>query len=416
MKHLCILLLLFFLSATVSAQSNYQPGYVINFKNDTLKGFIDYKGWGNNPETIYFKSTLNETKPQNISTDNAKGFAIIGVEDYEKFIFIRSNSVTDINRLQVGIDTTHTLDTAFLKRISTGKNVTLFSFTDKNKTRFYTKSNIDSQPQELDFYIYYPMVNNTTAETMYTFRMQLKEIASTYDVTDPKLAVKIKNAYYRENDIKAIVDLINGKSNRTYKKSDLPGTRYFIGAAASFGKLETGGGPTFFPDGTNANSKSAAFTGGFDIILNKYTRRFIFRTELELSNGHYSIPATSLNNLGTFASFDFKQYTAAIVPQFIFNAYSANNFKIFIDAGVSINISSYNKYTYTVNFVNGSVDKKPNYPDFEKFWAAVSVKAGFLVIKHIELYVSHGFPSSITQSNTATARIGYLQTGVNYLF
>jgi len=56
MKYFYLFAFLISVSLSSLAQSNYKPGYVVDLRNDTLKGFIDYKEWENNPKTFTFKS------------------------------------------------------------------------------------------------------------------------------------------------------------------------------------------------------------------------------------------------------------------------------------------------------------------------------------------------------------------------
>ena len=411
-------LFIFFLLVSLSsfAQSNYKPGYVVDLKNDTLKGFIGYKEWENNPKEFTFKSNLNQSSPQKFSLGNSNAFGVIGIEDFRKFVFSKSNSATDINKLEVGIDTSRTVDTAFLKVIVKGKNVSLYSFTDNIKTRFYTTTNKDREPQELDYYVFHQIYNNANTLTVYTFRDQIKNIASNYDTNNIKLANKIKYAYYREGDLKTIVELINGEGSQSTQQSSVSAVRYFVGAAARFSKLETGGGQTFFPDGTNASSTSPVLSGGINIYTNKYTQKFIFRTEINLAHNHYYIPPTAINGGGTTATIDFKQFTASVAPQIIYNVFSTREFKFFIDGGVAINFYSYNKYDYVMNFNNVSTISKHNFPGFEKNSFAFITKAGFVIYNKIELYASRAFSSPLSQASGATATISYYQAGLNYLF
>ena len=84
----------FFLSVSLSsfAQSNYKPGYVVDLKNDTLKGFIDYQEWEINPKEFTFKSNLNQSEPQIFSIDNANAFGITGAEYFQKFTFSKTTA------------------------------------------------------------------------------------------------------------------------------------------------------------------------------------------------------------------------------------------------------------------------------------------------------------------------------------
>jgi len=411
-----VYLFAFFLSVSLSsfAQSNYKPGYVVDLKNDTLKGFIDYKEWENNPKAFTFKSNLNQS-PQTFTNKTANAFGITGIEHYHKFAFSKSNSTTNINTLHVGVDTSRSSETTFLKVIEQGKKVSLYSFTDSVKTRFYISTDKNVNPRELDYYVFYVVYNSNSYQTAYTYRDQLNEIVSYNDITNPQLSTKIKYAYYKESDLKAIVELINGEKPETTKQSGVSGIRYFAGAGARFGKLETGGGATFFPEGTNASSTSAFLSGGVDILTNKYTQKFVFRAEINLSKDHYIIPPTPLNGIGTTGELNIKQTNAQLSPQIIYNIYSTNNLKVFIDGGVNLNFSSYSG-SYIMNFNNTSTIEKKNYPEFEKFYLAFNTKAGFVISNKIELYVSRGFSAPITQAQATPASVSNYQAGINYLF
>ena len=411
-----VYLFVFFLSVCLSsfAQSNYKPGYVVDLKNDTLKGFIDYKEWENNPKAFTFKSNLNQS-PQTFTNKTANAFGITGIEHYHKFAFSKSNSTTNINTLHVGVDTSRSSETTFLKVIEQGKKVSLYSFTDSVKTRFYISTDKNVNPRELDYYVFYVVYNSNSYQTAYTYRDQLNEIVSYNDITNPQLSTKIKYAYYKESDLKAIVELINGEKPETTKQSGVSGIRYFAGAGARFGKLETGGGATFFPEGTNASSTSAFLSGGVDILTNKYTQKFVFRAEINLSKDHYIIPPTPLNGIGTTGELNIKQTNAQLSPQIIYNIYSTNNLKVFIDGGVNLNFSSYSG-SYIMNFNNTSTIEKKNYPEFEKFYLAFNTKAGFVISNKIELYVSRGFSAPITQAQATPASVSNYQAGINYLF
>lgn len=49
---------------SICSQENYLPGSLVTIDNDTLKGFIDYRNWKNNPYRIAFKRQIDgESKP-----------------------------------------------------------------------------------------------------------------------------------------------------------------------------------------------------------------------------------------------------------------------------------------------------------------------------------------------------------------
>ncbi len=107
------LILLLFLPVFAAAQSNYQPGYVVTAKGDTVKGFIDYQAWDNNPKEIFFKSSANNREKQTYSVNNAKYFSIQGLAAYQKFVVSISTDVTNTMHLGEGRDTSFKIDTVF---------------------------------------------------------------------------------------------------------------------------------------------------------------------------------------------------------------------------------------------------------------------------------------------------------------
>jgi len=81
-----LLLTLFLLPSLSSAQNNYQPGFIVNSKDDTLHGFINYTDWGNNPQSLSFKPEPTGTPLQFTVTD-VKYFSVsVGrLAEYQKY-------------------------------------------------------------------------------------------------------------------------------------------------------------------------------------------------------------------------------------------------------------------------------------------------------------------------------------------
>lgn len=417
MKYLYVFISLLFISLSSSAQSNYKPGYVVDLKNDTLKGFIGYKEWENNPKSFTFKSNLNQSRPQKFSVDDANAFGISGAEHFQKFIFSKTTAPDDFDKILVHLDTSRVLDTSFMKIVIKGKNVSLYSFKDLIKTRFYILNNKKHQPEELDYYNYYAKDNENKYQTLYIFRAQLQDLADIYNVKGAELAGKIKYAKYKESDIKDIVAFINGGiSSQNLESNNVFGFRIFAGAAARFNKLVLRGGSTFFPDGTGTDVSSPVVSAGIDFFINKHTQKVVFRTEVELSSAHYTVPLTEINGNGTKASIDFKQLNISFVPQLIYNVYSKDKFKVFINGGIAFNFSSYNQYYYLLNFNNISTSRRPNYPGFSRYYNEGRVKAGFMIGGEIEIYGSHSFLAPLNGNEGSSASVSFYQAGINYLF
>jgi hypothetical protein len=83
MNHKIALLILLLLSFHYSkAQKAFEPGYLLIAPNDTLRGYIDYKNWSRNPETISFKISPEE-KAETYGLGELTGFYVHG-ESYIK--------------------------------------------------------------------------------------------------------------------------------------------------------------------------------------------------------------------------------------------------------------------------------------------------------------------------------------------
>src|SRR4051812_6250005 len=128
-------LLLPFLS---TAQSNYKPGYIFENSGDSIPGLIDYKESDKNPSTIWFKSTV-DAPAKVYKVEDCKGYGVNGIERYERFSVKKSLSTEELSKLSVGLDTSWTRVTVLLKVIQAGKKLSLYSYTDNIKTRFYLK-------------------------------------------------------------------------------------------------------------------------------------------------------------------------------------------------------------------------------------------------------------------------------------
>src|SRR5579872_7058219 len=155
MKHFYGLLLVsLLLPVFASAQSNYKPGYAVTLKGDTLKGFINYKEWGQNPSSIDFKTNIADKTAEVLTTDDIKLFNIIGLDLYQKFTGPIGIDNIDPGRISYGKDTTFKVASVFLRVLTGGKNITLLSYIDDVRPHFYTEEAPGYVPKELIYHLY----------------------------------------------------------------------------------------------------------------------------------------------------------------------------------------------------------------------------------------------------------------------
>ena len=206
------------------AQSTYQPGVIVNLKGDTIRGFINFTEWENNPKRITFRSDQNGTATQFTANDIRYFSVNVGhLAEFQSYIGPISTNSIEVSQLPVGRDTSFTIDTVFLKILQKGNNVVLYSFADNFKTRFFIAEKSPDEPKEL---IYRPYYNSneengrdrTAYETPY--KGQLYDAAVKAGKSSAQLKNYIQKAVYREADLVNIVSQINGISNTDLSKNN----------------------------------------------------------------------------------------------------------------------------------------------------------------------------------------------------
>ncbi|WP_295799768.1 hypothetical protein [Mucilaginibacter sp.] len=214
MKNLIrIFLFIAALPLLATAQSNYKPGYVINLKGDTLRGFIDYRGWDTNPDVIKFKQAQTSTV-ERLTVNEINFFSLDKVVSYKKYTGTLSMDNANPDNVQENRDTTFKIASVFLKVLQKGKNVALYSYSDNIKTRLFIGDQPNYQPAELVYRLYYDMEavkifehGRTVNEN--TYMSQLYTLAAKYNAVSTALQRDIEDSAYREYYVLQIVKKIN---------------------------------------------------------------------------------------------------------------------------------------------------------------------------------------------------------------
>jgi hypothetical protein len=234
------LFLLVFMPFFCLAQANYQAGTLVNLKGDTLKGFIEYKTWENNPKKINFKPDTT-AGPIKYADKELKYFnVLVGYPvEYQQYSGRITTNDINISDLQIGRDTSFRIDTVLLKVIQRGKNLTLFGYTDGLKARYFIAKNPADQPTELIYRIYYNNEDeNGYSRTKYEngYQNQLYNTAVEANVMTEDLKATISRSSYGESDILRIVSKINrideNDQSKTNRKKFNPIIKVVAGAAA----------------------------------------------------------------------------------------------------------------------------------------------------------------------------------------
>ncbi|MEP6645729.1 MAG: hypothetical protein ABJC12_01460 [Saprospiraceae bacterium] len=134
MKNIIIIILFFGISGLgmpckLYCQHNYLPGYIINLKNDTVRGFIDYRNWEKNPSKIFFASDPKGVEIT-YSPSEIKSFVVLD-EIYEGAIVERESHLNTIDNGPYTYELITEKEPVFLQTLINGEK-SLFYLKDKN--------------------------------------------------------------------------------------------------------------------------------------------------------------------------------------------------------------------------------------------------------------------------------------------
>lgn len=405
------------LSSAVFAQSNYHQGYVIKNNGDTLKGFINYREWIQSPKSVEFKINERGSELMRFDPQNIKGFQITAMETYVTYAGPISNNKTRFPYLQDRLDTAKNAGNIFLRTVASGRYLTLFYYNDDLKPRYFI-AETNQKPVELNYYVYYGYDNDQKRVVQAdAYKAQLSMAAGKFNPDNIALAKKIQNTGYELQDLKSVIDIVNGI--QAFHDAKGPTTRFFAGV--TIGNTSTQYNTFFSSDGAwnSASTVSPKINLGMDLFNNWNVQKVVFRSELSLSyvNPKFQFPVGPLGQNVT-GVYSFNQYTATLTPQILFNVYNKVNFKFFLDAGVGLNFSAYKTNEFTLNNQPAAASNAiaAYTPRPEPFWFSFPVQAGVTLNQKFELSLTYYGHATYTTNGNYDIRNSSAGLGVKYLF
>ncbi|MBD1364973.1 hypothetical protein IDJ77_14220 [Mucilaginibacter sp. ZT4R22] len=206
---------LLLLSSLAVAQTHFEPGYAVTLKGDTLYGTIDSRDLHGNPRQVKF-NTAAGNNAMVLTPNNTQYLEVKGRQAYQRYAgFITLDHISEQQVLNER-DTSMRLDTVFLKVLQKGEKLSLYSFSDHIKNRFYITEKDGEMPVELGYRLYYDSgkVNVYTGKgrtvSEDTYMTQLYNIALKHDLMTPDIQHKIEWLRYTKSYILEVVNKING--------------------------------------------------------------------------------------------------------------------------------------------------------------------------------------------------------------
>ena len=429
MRNLILLLAAVLLVPIASfAQSNYKPGNVVTLKGDTVKGFIDYREWDTNPESVDFKKSLADKTGTKYGLEELNSFSVTGLESYTRYIGPISTNPTDAYQVQNYRDTSFRVGTVFLKVLEKGDRIALYSYKDQLKMRFFIGDGPNYSPKELTYRIYTDAnydsnlgvaKGGTTIEK--TYQKQISALALKYNELNDNLIIYISKADYNGDDLLQLVSKINHMSKAEYNKKHYSGSsvNLFVGAGVNINTNSPSTSGSYYEAGGRSNTSIApAPFFGMNLFANPATKKLQIRLEFSVAPGSYKSLFTDKVSpyLPTEVSFNELALTAS--PQIIYNFYNTESIKVFAGVGMEFSkISFTNSYFGTQNHDGSESDlPKANPFFFNTEDNSFVFKAGVQFTQNLEIFANY-------QTSTATTNGGYFQlnstcaqVGLLYLF
>ena len=304
-----------------------------------------------------------------------RSFVITGAEKYITYQGLISNDRNHFPDLATGLDTSKVPATIFLRQITTGSHLTLYSHAEQKKARYFV-AEASAAPVELKYNQYYNDQHDAVERALY--RGQLMIYINHYAPGNISLISKAGTVAFEDDPLEEIISKINGDTTvNANTRAHHSALRWFLGATMSYIHNS-------YQGVTSAGITSLPQVGaGFDIITNPDVQRLIFRTNFSVCWVNFK---TTYAPVYPNESTTDDQFSFTVTPQLIYNVYNIDNFKVFIGAGASLNFSGYNNN-------NSTSDRKSD------FWVSIPLQTGLAINKRWEASFTYAPYTKITQDS-----------------
>lgn len=353
---LSIFTILLLLSASIKnaySQENFQAAKVFTLSGDTLKGFIDYRNWGKNPQVISFKesenSVANNYKPLTI-----KGFNVNN-ELYVGAIVEAEASPYNMDELNTIPDIIRRTDTTFLRVMIQGAKNLYLNIDKKGKEQFY----INQWPNfELLVYKKY-LKNNEPNQQNYEPSLPAKLVKENknylgqlflYFQDCPSIQPMLKNTEYKQSSLFKLFEIYANCKNLSIEKENPENNykysqdkvKFKIGVLAGISttKLILSSSLTDFQYLTNADYPvSINFSGGmsFNVVLPRNQGKYSVYNELLLSSFSTSAHFEDYHNENYYTMIDTQigHTYLKLNSMFRYKFFVKNDWFLFANVGLS---------------------------------------------------------------------------------
>ncbi|HEY8929036.1 MAG TPA: hypothetical protein VIM55_07585 [Mucilaginibacter sp.] len=404
------------------AQSNYQPGYVVGLNGDTTRGYIDHREWFSNPDVISFKKEMNGESRRYTPAD-IKFFNINNTDAYQTYTGPVSMDLINTDRLNTGRDTTVKVTQVFLKVLQKGRYLTLYSYADDVKTRFFV-SDSPGDIGELTYRIYLANDANGSEHTQVesTYLKQLNTLAlkhNGYKPLDNDLISLLQRADYQKQPILHIVSRINNVTDQEFKAryDDESGAYMYVGVGGNFTSTTVDPKSGYYrAGGKNGSSVLPVIDAGVNFLLDPKTGSISIRFEFAAALAKYQSVFDSKNTPMVNTTYGYTNLAVSISPQIIYNFYNAKDLKIYAGGGVQV-VSQINMSKAYKKTADGTALESSAEPfNFKRLNIPLIAKAGVVVNEKFDINAGYVFSKPVSDDYVFVLNTSSFQIGLNYRF
>ncbi|HHH53834.1 MAG TPA: hypothetical protein ENK91_09265 [Bacteroidetes bacterium] len=318
-----ILILIFSIKSI--AQQNYQPGYVIAINGDTIKGWIDYRNWKNNPKIIKFIHEKN-ANPVKYSPNSIKGFKVSD-EVYISAAIKKEISSLEVKWLEDNPTLNLKADTVFLKTLYAGtKSLLVYSF--KSKNNFYIVNN-----NKFKLLHYKKYIKNINGKKGYAENKNYLGQLSIYLQDYPQIKSDLKKIRYAKSDLmKVFRNYYDFYPNdlRYFKKEKKGNSKFGLKAGISSTYLDIS--RSNLDKLTPGNSIKISGAVYYELVLPWYLQKWSIVNELLISSYKFETTTEIFNNQSSISEIGYTYINLNNLVQF---KYPFGPVYVFVNAGMS---------------------------------------------------------------------------------
>lgn len=391
-----------------SAQTRYQPGYIIKLNGDTLRGFINYSQRNITPLTVNFKPTPEDKTSTRFEPAMLKGFEVAGIGQFITYTGRVSMDKNKFPDVAATLDTTTAQASLFLRVSYEGKPLSVLEQQDQLKARIFIME-AGRIPAELIYYQFSDKNSGNGVRNVELYKDTLQAIAQKYNRNNVKLTRKISTASFITSNIVSIAKQINQDGSKSKQTLSLG---LFAGIAYSNNKTKMEGGTVF--NGQSSSNSYPRLSVGVDLADRAYIKNFILGLEASytaIKPRYHVKEVVGASQIATEYTYQFDRSLFTVTPQVIYNFVNQKHVSAFIGIGLNIVTGTFGNDKVTRN--GTTLDELYN---FSNSWLLIPVQAGITLNKKLDIFADYTLPTSNVRDEIVTLRYTNLGVGIHYHF